>query len=79
MFAEAFAEPPYGEAGPADADRAIERFRSQTKKAGFLATVAFGSDGQVVGMAYGHPLADYPVLLLRETRLLTVRRRRQVA
>ncbi|MFJ9777648.1 GNAT family N-acetyltransferase [Kitasatospora sp. NPDC101157] len=57
VFAEAFAEPPYGEGSQADVDRALKRFRSQTRKAGFLAAVAFAPDGQVVGMAYGYPLA----------------------
>ncbi len=56
VFAEAFAEPPYGE-GPADVDRALLRFRSHTRKAGFLAAVATGPGGQVVGMAFGHPVA----------------------
>ncbi|MGK4578491.1 GNAT family N-acetyltransferase [Kitasatospora sp. HPMI-4] len=56
VFAEAFTEPPYGETSPADVERAFRRFRSQTRKAGFLATVAFAPDGTVVGMAYGHPL-----------------------
>lgn len=57
VFAEAFAEPPYGEGGPDDVDRAFRRFRSQTRKAGFLAAVAFDQGDQVVGMAYGYPLA----------------------
>ncbi|MDH6140547.1 ribosomal protein S18 acetylase RimI-like enzyme [Kitasatospora sp. GP30] len=54
VFAEAFAEPPYGE-GPADVERAFRRFRSQVRPTGFRAVVAF--DGEtVVGMAYGYPL-----------------------
>ncbi|MFI9788515.1 GNAT family N-acetyltransferase [Kitasatospora sp. NPDC051984] len=57
VFREAFAEPPYGETTPADVDRAFKRFRSQTRKAGFLAAIATAPDGQVVGMAYGYPLA----------------------
>ncbi|MER8103847.1 GNAT family N-acetyltransferase [Kitasatospora sp. NPDC094016] len=57
VFAQAFAEPPYGEGSPADVDRAFRRFRSQTRKAGFLAAVAFDLDDRVVGMAYGYPLA----------------------
>ncbi|MER7584924.1 GNAT family N-acetyltransferase [Kitasatospora sp. NPDC097691] len=55
VFAEAFAEPPYGE-GPPDVERAFRRFRSQVRRRGFRAAVAF--DGKpAVGMAYGHPLA----------------------
>lgn len=54
VLAEAFAEPPYGEGRPDDIDRAFRRFRSQTRKAGFLATVAVDQDGQVVGMTYGY-------------------------
>ncbi|MFD8085416.1 GNAT family N-acetyltransferase [Kitasatospora sp. NPDC059722] len=55
VFAEAFAEPPYGE-GPPDVERAFRRFRSQVRRRGFRAAVAF--DGEtVVGMAYGYPLA----------------------
>ncbi|MEY9847741.1 N-acetyltransferase family protein [Streptacidiphilus sp. MAP5-3] len=55
VFAEAFAEPPYGE-GPADVDRAFRRFRSQTRRKGFRAAVAFDGD-RAVGMAYGYPLS----------------------
>jgi len=57
VFREAFAEPPYGEGTEADVDRAFRRFRSQTRKAGFQAAVAFDQGDQVVGMAYGYPLA----------------------
>ncbi|GAB2725583.1 GNAT family N-acetyltransferase [Kitasatospora kifunensis] len=57
VFAEAFAEPPYGEGTVADVDRAFKRFRSQTRKPGFLASVALDPGDQVVGMAYGYPLA----------------------
>ncbi len=57
VFAQAFAEPPYDEGGPDDVDRAFRRFRSQTRKADDLADVAFGPGDQVVGMAYGYPLA----------------------
>nr|WP_286185263.1 GNAT family N-acetyltransferase [Streptomyces sp. XY431] len=55
MFAEAFAEPPYGE-GLADVERAFRRFRSQVRRRGFRAAIAFDGD-VVVGMAYGYPLS----------------------
>ncbi|WP_406092689.1 GNAT family N-acetyltransferase [Kitasatospora purpeofusca] len=55
VFSEAFAEPPYGE-GPADVERAFRRFRSQVRRRGFRAVVAFDGD-TVVGMAYGYPLS----------------------
>ncbi|MGW7446684.1 GNAT family N-acetyltransferase [Kitasatospora sp. NPDC054795] len=55
VFAEAFAEPPYGE-GPADVGRAFRRFRSQVRRRGFRAAIAF-DDEAVVGMAYGYPLS----------------------
>ncbi|MFE6747669.1 GNAT family N-acetyltransferase [Kitasatospora purpeofusca] len=55
VFAEAFVEPPYGE-GPAETERAFRRFRSQVRRRGFRAAIAF--DGEdVVGMAYGYPLS----------------------
>jgi ribosomal protein S18 acetylase RimI-like enzyme len=55
VFAEAFAESPYGY-GPPDVERAFRRFRSQVRRPGFRAAVAF--DGETaVGMAYGYPLA----------------------
>lgn len=56
MFAEAFTEPPYGEATLADVDRAFKRFHSQTRKPGFLAALAFVPDTTVAGTAYGCPL-----------------------
>ncbi|MFJ7906095.1 GNAT family N-acetyltransferase [Kitasatospora sp. NPDC096204] len=55
VFAEAFAEPPYGD-GPDDVARAFRRFRSQARRRGFRAAVAFDGD-TVVGMAYGYPLS----------------------
>ncbi|MFI6157752.1 GNAT family N-acetyltransferase [Kitasatospora sp. NPDC051170] len=55
VFAEAFAEPPY-EAGPRDVERAFRRFRSQVRRRGFRAAVAF-DDGTAVGMAYSYPLS----------------------
>ncbi|WP_370218913.1 GNAT family N-acetyltransferase [Kitasatospora sp. GAS1066B] len=54
VYAEAFAEPPYHE-GPAEVERAFRRFRSQVRRRGFRAAVAFDGD-TVVGMAYGYPL-----------------------
>ncbi|MBD0694848.1 GNAT family N-acetyltransferase [Streptomyces sp. CBMA123] len=56
VFAEAFVEPPYGE-GPADVERAFRRFRSQVRRRGFRAAIAFDGD-TVVGMAYGYPLSE---------------------
>ncbi|MFF7991811.1 GNAT family N-acetyltransferase [Kitasatospora xanthocidica] len=55
VFIEAFAEPPYGD-GPPDVGRAFRRFRSQVRRHGFRAAVAFDAE-TVVGMAYGYPLA----------------------
>ncbi|MFJ4096442.1 GNAT family N-acetyltransferase [Kitasatospora sp. NPDC089913] len=55
VFAEAFAEPPYSE-GPVDVERAFRRFRSQVRRRGFRAAIAFDGD-DVVGMAYGYPLS----------------------
>ncbi|RGD63297.1 GNAT family N-acetyltransferase [Kitasatospora xanthocidica] len=57
VFAEAFAEPPYGE-GPSDVERAFRRFRSQARRRGFRAAIAFDGDS-VVGMAYGYPLSAH--------------------
>ncbi|MER7668601.1 GNAT family N-acetyltransferase [Kitasatospora sp. NPDC096128] len=57
VFAEAFAEPPYDE-GPVDVERAFRRFRSQVRRRGFRAAVAFDDD-TAVGMAYGYPLSAY--------------------
>ncbi|MFE3505829.1 GNAT family N-acetyltransferase [Kitasatospora sp. NPDC059160] len=54
-FAEAFAEAPYGD-GPVDVERAFRRFRSQARRRGFRAAIAFDGD-TVVGMAYGYPLS----------------------
>ncbi|MEV7924602.1 MULTISPECIES: GNAT family N-acetyltransferase [unclassified Kitasatospora] len=55
VFSEAFAEAPYGE-GPTDVERAFRRFRSQARRRGFRAAIAFDGD-TVVGMAYGYPLS----------------------
>ncbi len=57
VFADSFAEPPYGETTSSDVDRAFKRFRPRTRKAGLLAAVAFDRGDQVVGMAYSYPLA----------------------
>ncbi|KJS51318.1 hypothetical protein VM98_37835, partial [Streptomyces rubellomurinus subsp. indigoferus] len=43
VFAEAFAEQTYGE-GPTDVERAYRRLRSQTRRRGFWASVAFDGD-----------------------------------
>ncbi|MFC5664607.1 GNAT family N-acetyltransferase [Kitasatospora misakiensis] len=55
VLGEAFAEPPYGE-GPVDVERAFQRFRSQVRRRGFRAAIAFDGD-TVVGLAYGYPLS----------------------
>jgi ribosomal protein S18 acetylase RimI-like enzyme len=55
VYAEAFAEPPYNETAD-DVAATFRRFRSQTRKGAFRATLARTEDGEPVGMAYGHPL-----------------------
>lgn len=60
VYAEAFAEPPYDE-DETDVSAAFHRFRSQTRKPGFRSTLARGSDGQPVGIAYGFPLGPQTV------------------
>ncbi|MFH8616956.1 GNAT family N-acetyltransferase [Streptomyces sp. NPDC017979] len=56
VYAEAFAEPPYGE-GPDDVATALRRFRARTRNPAFRAALARTADGEPVGMAYGLPLA----------------------
>lgn len=55
VYAEAFAEPPYGETAD-DVAATFRRFRSQTRKGTFRAALACAEDGEPVGMAYGYPL-----------------------
>ncbi|MEV5877936.1 GNAT family N-acetyltransferase [Streptomyces sp. NPDC052101] len=55
VYAEAFGEPPYNE-GPDDVAAAFRRFRSQTRRTAFRATLARTEDGEPIGMAYGYPL-----------------------
>ncbi|MGW0820168.1 N-acetyltransferase family protein [Streptomyces sp. NPDC002845] len=56
VYAEAFAEPPYNETED-DVAATFRRFRSQTRKATFRATLARTEGGEPVGMAYGYPLS----------------------
>ncbi|EPD94715.1 GNAT family N-acetyltransferase [Streptomyces albus] len=56
VYAEVFAEPPYGETGD-EVAAAFRRFRSQTRKPGFRAALARGPGDEPVGMAYGYPPA----------------------
>ncbi|MEU9606473.1 GNAT family N-acetyltransferase [Streptomyces sp. NPDC048057] len=55
VYAEAFAEPPYGE-GPDDVAAAFRRFRTQARDPAFRAALARTAGGEPVGMAYGRPL-----------------------
>ncbi|MGW1195319.1 GNAT family N-acetyltransferase [Streptomyces sp. NPDC002536] len=55
IYADAFAEPPYNETAD-DVAATFKRFRSQTRKATFRATLARTESGEPVGMAYGYPL-----------------------
>ncbi|MEV4437839.1 GNAT family N-acetyltransferase [Streptomyces sp. NPDC049577] len=55
VYAEVFAEPPYGEAED-DFAAAARRFRSQTRRADFRIALARTVSGEPVGLAYGHPL-----------------------
>ncbi|MBH1934378.1 GNAT family N-acetyltransferase [Streptomyces sp. AV19] len=55
VYAEAFAEPPYNETSD-DVVATFRRFRSQTRKPTFRATLARTEDDEPVGMAYGYPL-----------------------
>ncbi|WP_327283539.1 MULTISPECIES: GNAT family N-acetyltransferase [unclassified Streptomyces] len=56
IYAEAFAEPPYGETEE-DVAAAFRRFPVQARKHGFRAVLARAEgDGEPIGMAYGFPL-----------------------
>ncbi|TGB08328.1 GNAT family N-acetyltransferase [Streptomyces sp. MZ04] len=55
VYAEAFAELPYGETA-ADVAAAFRRFRSQARKRTFRGALARTENGTPVGMAYGYPL-----------------------
>ncbi|WP_327707356.1 GNAT family N-acetyltransferase [Streptomyces decoyicus] len=55
IYAEVFVQPPYNET-ERDVSATFRRFRSQTRKAAFLAALAHTEDGEPVGMAYGYPL-----------------------
>lgn len=55
VYAEAFAEPPYGET-EAGVSATFRRFRSQTRRDGFAGALAATETGEPVGMAYGYPL-----------------------
>lgn len=56
IYAEAFAEPPYGETEE-DVAAAFLRFPVQTRKHAFRAALARTPQGEPVGMAYGWTLA----------------------
>ncbi|MEI5102195.1 GNAT family N-acetyltransferase [Streptomyces sp. PmtG] len=58
VYADAFAEPPYNEKAD-DVAATFRRFRSQTRKATFRATLARAENGEPVGMAYGYPLSSH--------------------
>lgn len=55
VYAEVFADPPYGETAD-DVAATFRRFRSQCRKESFRAALARAEDGEPVGMAYGHCL-----------------------
>lgn len=52
VYAEVFAEPPYGESAD-DVAAALRRFPVQARKGGFRAALARAGGGEPVGMAYG--------------------------
>ncbi|MGE7389329.1 GNAT family N-acetyltransferase [Streptomyces sp. NPDC004126] len=60
VYAEAFAEPPYGET-EADVAVAFRRFRSQARNSTFAGALATTVDGEPVGMAYGIRLGPQAV------------------
>lgn len=55
IYAEAFAEPPYGETED-DVSAAFRRFPAQVRRRTFRAASARTGTGEPVGMAYGHTL-----------------------
>ncbi|QDY80938.1 GNAT family N-acetyltransferase [Streptomyces qinzhouensis] len=55
IYAEVFAEPPYGETA-ADLAASFRRFRHRTEGPGFRGALARTARGEPVGMAYGWPL-----------------------
>ncbi|MFI9718758.1 GNAT family N-acetyltransferase [Streptomyces sp. NPDC052396] len=55
VYAEVFAEPPYNETEN-EVAATFRRFRSQTRKRTFRATLARTAEGEPIGMAYGYPL-----------------------
>ncbi|MFJ8882176.1 GNAT family N-acetyltransferase [Streptomyces sp. NPDC102402] len=55
IYAEAFAEPPYGETED-DVAAAFRRFPAQALNRSFHAALARTGDGEPIGMAYGHLL-----------------------
>lgn len=56
VYAEVFAEAPYGET-PESVAATFRRFRSQVRKPTFRAALARTADGEPVGIAYGYPLS----------------------
>jgi len=56
VYAEAFAEEPYGET-PDSVEVNFRRFRSQVRKKTFRGALARTGDGEPVGIAYGYPLS----------------------
>jgi ribosomal protein S18 acetylase RimI-like enzyme len=56
VYAEAFAEPPYGESEE-DVAASFRRFRSQCRKTSFVGALAWDKGGEPAGMAYGYPLS----------------------
>ncbi|MEU5427859.1 GNAT family N-acetyltransferase [Streptomyces olivoreticuli] len=55
VYAEVFAEPPYGETED-NVTATFRRFRSQTRKRAFRGALARTDDGEPVGIAYGYLL-----------------------
>lgn len=55
VYAEAFAEPPYRESA-ADVALSFQRFRALARRPAFCAALARDTEGEPVGIAFGHPL-----------------------